>query len=55
MRGACRCSRESIENMLRRFTPQERRDMTADNGRIEVTCEFCNTKRDFDPADFDPQ
>ena len=54
VRYACRCSRDSIENMLRRFTPQERTDMTADNGKIEVTCEFCNTKREFAPAEFDP-
>ena len=50
---ACRCSRDRIEAMLRRFTPQERTDMIGDNGRIGVTCEFCSTFRDFDPKDFD--
>jgi molecular chaperone Hsp33 len=50
---ACRCSTERIVNLLRSFTPQDRRDMIGDNGRIGVTCEFCRTLREFDPADFD--
>ena len=53
LRSACRCSRERIAGMLRSFTPQERRDMIGPDGRIGVTCEFCGTKRDFDPAGFD--
>ena len=53
VRDACRCSRERIETMLRNFTAQERRDMIGDDGRIGVTCEFCSTHREFDPADFD--
>ena len=52
VRDACRCSNERIEEMLRRFTPLERRDMTGDDGLIGVTCEFCSTYRAFDPADF---
>ncbi|MDB5594787.1 MAG: Hsp33 protein [Hyphomicrobiales bacterium] len=54
VRDACRCSRERISDMLRGFTPQERHDMVGDDGRIGVTCEFCSTHRDFDPADFEP-
>ena len=54
VRDACRCSQDKIESMLRRFTPQERRDMIGEDGRIGVTCEFCSTKREFDPKDFDP-
>jgi molecular chaperone Hsp33 len=50
---SCRCSRERVAAMLRRFTPQERRDMIGDDGRIGVTCEFCSTHQDFDPADFE--
>ena len=50
---ACRCSRERIEAMLRRFTPQERTDMIGDNGQIGVTCEFCSVHREFDPREFD--
>ena len=54
LRDACRCSRERIEGMLRSFSPEERHDMIGPEGRIGVTCEFCGTHRDFDPADFDP-
>ena len=54
LRDACRCSRERIAGMLRSFSPQERHDMIGPDGRIGVTCEFCGTKRDFDPGAFDP-
>ncbi|BBU60920.1 33 kDa chaperonin [Methylosinus sp. C49] len=50
---SCRCSTERIANLLRSFAPQDRRDMIGDNGRIGVTCEFCRTLREFDPADFE--
>ena len=53
VRDACRCSRERIDAMLRRFSPQERTDMIGDDGKIGVTCEFCSTLREFDPKDFD--
>ncbi len=52
---ACRCSRDSIATMLRGVTPQERSDMTGDDGLIGVTCEFCNVKREFEPQDFERQ
>ncbi len=48
----CRCSRESVEGMLRGFSAKDRSDMVADDGAIAVTCEFCNTRYDFDPKDF---
>jgi molecular chaperone Hsp33 len=53
VRNSCRCSNERITGMLRGFTPQERKDMIGDNGKIGVTCEFCSTYREYDPADFD--
>jgi molecular chaperone Hsp33 len=49
----CRCSRERVDEMLRSFTTDERRDMVVD-GRIAVTCEFCSTTYEFDPAEYDP-
>ena len=55
VREACRCSDLRIRDMLRQFTPQERRDMIGDDGRIGVTCEFCSTHRDFDPVQFEPK
>ena len=42
----------SIRAMLQRFTSQERTDMIGDDGRIGVTCEFCSTRREFDPKEF---
>lgn len=50
----CRCSRERVDEMLKSFTPDERADMVMD-GKIAVTCEFCSTTYDFDPAEYDPQ
>ncbi|MFN3889448.1 MAG: Hsp33 family molecular chaperone [Beijerinckiaceae bacterium] len=55
LRHACRCSREGIQTMLRRFTPDERRDMVGEDGRIGVTCEFCGVKRDFDLAEVESE
>lgn len=53
VREQCRCSRDSVLSMLRRFPAQDRRDMTADDGAIEVTCEFCSTTYRFIPAEVD--
>ena len=53
LRDVCRCSAQRIDSMLRSFTPQERAQMIGDDGLIGVTCEFCSTKRTFDPAEYD--
>jgi molecular chaperone Hsp33 len=53
VKAECRCSRERIANMLKRFTPQERADMVGDNGKIGVTCEFCSTYREFEPRELE--
>jgi molecular chaperone Hsp33 len=53
IKEACRCSDLRIRDMLRQFTPQERRDMIGDDGRIGVTCEFCSTHRAYDPLEFE--
>lgn len=49
---SCRCSRARIEEMLTRFTPEERADMIADSGEIVVTCHFCSAHHHFSPDDF---
>lgn len=49
VREACRCSRDRVLGMLRSFSADERRDMRADDGSIEVTCDFCSTRYDFAP------
>ena len=50
--AVCRCSAEGVDAMLRSFPPEEVKDMVGDDGMIGVTCEFCSTKRVFDPADY---
>jgi molecular chaperone Hsp33 len=51
---ACRCSQERILAMLRSFSDRERADMTGDDGRIAVTCEFCSTRYDVAPEEAAP-
>jgi molecular chaperone Hsp33 len=48
----CSCSRERVEELLRRFSAEELVDMVVD-GEVWVTCEFCNSRYQFDPASFD--
>lgn len=47
VRHQCRCSRARVQDMLRNFSDDERRQMIADDGRMEVTCEFCSTRYHF--------
>ena len=47
LRAACRCSRERVENVLRAFPPEEVEELKVD-GKLVVTCEFCNTQYVFD-------
>ena len=46
----CACSRPRVEAMLKSFS-QEDRDHMVEQGQISVTCEFCNSKYEFAPAD----
>ncbi len=47
----CRCSRERVENFLQQFAAQGQQfdDLTDDEGKIAVTCEFCTTTYKFSP------
>lgn len=47
----CSCSRERVGEMLERFSGEDLADMVVD-GKLWVSCEFCNARYDFDPADF---
>ncbi|HEX8664442.1 MAG TPA: Hsp33 family molecular chaperone [Beijerinckiaceae bacterium] len=55
VREACRCSRERIMAMMRRFSPEDRRDMVGDDGQIRITCEFCSRRYDLDPAEVEAE
>ncbi|WP_420959398.1 Hsp33 family molecular chaperone [Brucella sp. IR073] len=48
----CSCSREKIRGVLEGFTAEEVEDSIED-GKIAVTCEFCSTRYEFDPAEFE--
>ncbi len=47
----CSCSRERVEELLKRFSTEDLAEMVVD-GEVWVTCEFCNRRYNFDPAVF---
>ncbi|HYL18006.1 MAG TPA: Hsp33 family molecular chaperone HslO [Burkholderiales bacterium] len=47
----CSCSRERVVNMLRLLGHQEVQSILDERGSVEVNCEFCNRRYDFDPVD----
>ena len=53
-RGAqfrCRCSRRRSEDVLKLLGEQDTRELLAEQGNIEVTCEYCGRTRTFDAID----
>ncbi|MCW5653597.1 Hsp33 family molecular chaperone HslO [Hydrogenophaga sp.] len=50
-RFACTCSRERVSGMLRGLGHEEVESILAEQGQVEVGCEFCGTKYRFDPVD----
>jgi molecular chaperone Hsp33 len=50
-RFACTCSRERVAGMLRSLGTDEVESILAEQGRIEVACEFCGAQYHFDPVD----
>jgi molecular chaperone Hsp33 len=48
---ACTCSRERVGNMLRGLGVAEVDSIIAERGSVNVGCEFCGAKYDFDPVD----
>ena len=53
VQAQCSCSRANVENMLKSFSQTDRDDMV-ENGRITVTCEFCNSTYVFAPDEIAP-
>lgn len=47
----CRCSRGRAEDVLRMLGPEETREALRELGQIEITCEYCGRRRDFDKID----
>jgi molecular chaperone Hsp33 len=50
-RFACTCSRERVRNMLRGLGRDESESLIAEQGRVEVGCEFCGVQYHFDAVD----
>jgi molecular chaperone Hsp33 len=51
LRRHCTCSMDTVSEMLRRFSSEDRADMVKD-GEIEVVCEFCSSVYRFKPSQF---
>ncbi|HEY0941375.1 MAG TPA: Hsp33 family molecular chaperone HslO [Steroidobacter sp.] len=47
----CRCSRERVVGMLRALGPVEVRSVLAEQGHVEVRCDFCNRAYRLDAVD----
>jgi molecular chaperone Hsp33 len=47
----CRCSRERVASMLRALGADEVRSVLAEQGKVEVRCDFCNRAYVFDSVD----
>ncbi len=47
LKRGCRCSQEKLASVLAKFTNDDLQDM-ADDGKIEMTCEFCNKAYHFE-------
>ena len=50
-RFACNCSRERVAAMLRSLGRTEVDGIVAEQGQVEIACDFCGTKYRFDPVD----
>lgn len=47
----CGCSKTRIQDMVKLLGEEEVRGLVAEQGVVEVTCEFCNRRYRFDPVD----
>ena len=50
-RFSCRCSRERVGNMIRSLGTEEVESILAEQGQIDVGCDFCGAEYRFDPVD----
>lgn len=50
-RFLCNCSRERTEQVLLSLGEAELRDIIAEQGAIDISCQFCNQDYRFDPID----
>lgn len=50
-RFACSCSRERVSSMLNSLGREEVESILAEQGQVEVGCDFCGAQYRFDPVD----
>ena len=50
-RFACSCSRERVARMIRSLGTAEVESIIAEQGQVEVGCDFCGVQYRFDPVD----
>jgi molecular chaperone Hsp33 len=50
-RFACTCSRERVRRMLQGLGRKEIESIIAEQGRVEIGCEFCGLRYEFDRVD----
>lgn len=53
IRKVCRCSLDKIQRVVSQLKPEDIADIVVD-GKITMTCEFCNTHYSIDPAEISP-
>lgn len=53
LRFGCRCTRDRVETMLASLPRDEVQELKIDDGRVEVTCQFCSTHYHFTDSDLD--
>jgi molecular chaperone Hsp33 len=51
VRFGCKCSVERVSGMLRGLGEKEAEDIIAEQGLVEVHCQYCGTAYRFDPVD----
>ncbi|MBU2534188.1 MAG: Hsp33 family molecular chaperone [Alphaproteobacteria bacterium] len=51
LQSFCRCSRERVETFISTFKGDDIAGMLDQDGKIAITCEFCNEVYRFEPAD----
>ncbi|CAB3747478.1 Hsp33 family molecular chaperone HslO [Paraburkholderia humisilvae] len=50
-RFECTCSREKVGRMLKMLGREEVDSVLEERGHVEIHCEFCNQRYEFDPVD----
>lgn len=51
VRWHCPCTRERVANMLRSLGEDEVKDILAERGQVDVSCDFCGKPYAFDAVD----